>query len=718
MAFVKPVPSLPLFASADDRKFSHVTLDVLSKDDQSDQFPTINISRDIFTQSDIDDIYEDDGKITKSRKICPPIKCGLKTLCTILSYYLPIISVLRHYSEDWRGKLIGDIMAGISVACLHFPQGLAYGILASLTPVEGLYSSFFPVLFYTIFGTSQHMSFATDSVIAIFTAEVIDSQVKSDFYPRFNTTSSISDHELLSYKVSVSAGCTFVCGAILVTMGIFRMGFLTTLQSKSFIGGFTTAAAFHIFTSQIHKAFGIEIPLVKGVGKLVYTFMYIFEQLKNSNVASIVIVIICVIFIIFLKDFINIKYKVKLRVPLPADLMTIILATIISYFAKLEQNYDIEVVGSIPPGIPEPHLPNLNIFVSIFPQCIQMTCIIFFLSIAMAKVNAEHHEYEVNDTKELMAYGLTNLGCSFFPCYPASVSPPRNMILSSMGSRTTLNGAFTSCVMILVLYLLSQLFSALPVSALAAMIFVSVKPLLLQVRTLPKLFRVNKYDFIIWMCTCLSGILLDLPYGLIVGIAVSIITIIVQGQWSEVITKRRDSHRVFIKTSKSDKENGEKVLVFQMYASLYFATSERFRKHLYTMTVNPLKETRHSDVTTRHSDVTNVLDHSLASETSIGSESYRSCTTHTETDKNNTEHRVKVIIIDCSGMTYIDIQGINTLSVVFEEYRRVGIAVYLAGCTPYVWKSLKASDFFNFVSKERIFYQIQDAYQAASEILT
>lgn len=603
-------------------------------------------------------------------------------------------------------------MSGVSVACLHFPQGLAYGLLASLTPVEGLYSSFFPIMFYTIFGTSQHMSFATDSVIAILTAEVVDTQVKNDFLLRFNTssgkTSEYTESELLSYRISVSAGCTLVCGSVLVAMGILRLGFLTTFQSKSFIGGFTTAAAFHIFTSQIPKGLGIEIPLVKGIGKLIYTFLYIFYDIHNTNIPSLVVVILCVVFIVFIKDFINEKYKKKLRVPVPADLLTIIIATIISTYLELGTIYNIEVVGSIPAGIPDPTVPDINLYFDIFPQCFQMALLIFFLSIAMAKVCAEQNEYEVDDNKELMAYGLTNVGCSFFPCFPASVSPPRNMILSSMGARTTFNGAFTTCIMLLVLYVLGQLFAELPVPALAAMIFVSVKPLLLQVRSLPKLYRVNVYDMIIWIATCLSGILIDLPYGLIVGIGTSFVTIVIQSQRTHAEVKYRTLDHIFL-----EKKGGDsivsKVVVFQMCSALYFATSERFRRALYTSTVNPL-QMKYKPVTV----IEVSFSYSSSSDTCSGFSQKSTRTSH-DSDLNGP---LKVIIIDCSCVTYIDIQGVNTLSVIFEEYRRAGILVYLAACTPYMWTCLKNSDFFNVVSHERVFFQLEDAFCAAKEIIS
>ncbi|KAH3862588.1 hypothetical protein DPMN_025557 [Dreissena polymorpha] len=64
---------------------------------------------------------------------------------------------------------------------------------------------------------------------------------------------------------------------------------------------------------------------------------------------------------------------------------------------------------------------------------------------------------------------------------------------------------------------------------------------------------------------------------------------------------------------------------------------------------------------------------------------------------------VKVIIIDCSCMGYIDTQGINALLVVGEEYRRAGVAILFSGCTPCVWAALNRSDFFSTVSKERVF---------------
>ena len=611
-------------------------------------------------------------------------------------------------------------MSGISVACLHFPQGLAYGILASLSPVQGLYTSFFPVLFYAIFGTCHHMAFGTDSIVAILTAEIIDTQANSHFAGDQNSTNStlgssgnrhgIPEEQFMAYKVVVSMAITCVCGLILLLMGVAKLGCLTTFQSKSFIGGFTTAAAFHIFSSQVPKGLGIEIPLVKGIGKVVIMYKMIAERIAETNIASLVIVIICCVLLLFLKDFINVRYKEKLRVPLPADLITIILATIVSKFAKIDQ-YNVEMVGNIPVGIPPPAVPEASLFMAIFPECFTMSLLIFFLSIAMVKVCTEKHEYEVNDNNELVAYGLTNIVCSFFPCYPASTSPPRNMILSSMGARTTVNGLFTALILLLVLFVLGQLFAALPVPALAAMIFVSVKPLLMQVRTLPQLYRVNIYDFIIWLAACSTGILLDLPYGLMFGIGTSFLIVILQSQRAASFSMFKSPEQIFVK--ECGFKNQSAVVIFKMCSALYFATSEVFKKRLYASTIHPLhvngRDTDESSTGSTHSSS------KASNEKPEDIELEDSCVKTTNTETNNID--IKVIIIDCSCGTYIDVQGVNALSVVFEEYNRVGVTVLMAGCPPFMWKCLSQSNFFKNVSKEKVFFQVEDAYQAAQSML-
>jgi solute carrier family 26 protein len=132
---------------------------------------------------------------------------------------------------------MGDIIAGITVAIMHIPQGMAYGLLAGLDPIVGLYMAFFPTLVYFFFGTSRHVSTGTFAVVSIMTSKIIGT---------YSTTSSIGTIENATEPIytnyQVATAVTMVCGLFQLVMCVFRLGALTSLLSQSLVSGFTTAA--------------------------------------------------------------------------------------------------------------------------------------------------------------------------------------------------------------------------------------------------------------------------------------------------------------------------------------------------------------------------------------------------------------------------------------------------------------------------------------------
>ena len=625
----------------------------------------------------------------------------------------------------------GDLIGGISSACLHFPQGLAYGILCALTPAQGLYTTFYPVLFYMIFGASQHMSVGTNAVIALIAAEMVGIETESVVIRSEHTSTNLTtnasesntftEEEFMAYKVSIVACSTFIVGIILTVMGILRLGFLTTYQSTSFIGGFTTAAAFHIFTSQIPKALGINLPLISGKGKVIFIYKAIIERIGQTNIGSLVTTLIAMLVIIIVKDCINERFKDKLKVPIPIDLIVVILGAMIPGFSGLHETFNIKVVGKFEQGIPAPSLPSFSHFGSILPLSLEMALLVYFLNIAMAHLMAEKHEYEVDDNQEAIAYGLTNICSAFFQCFPASNAPPRTMILSNMGSRTTLNAIPTALVMLLVMLVLGQFFTALPVPVLAAMIMVAVKPLLLQVRDLPGVFRVNPYDFVIWVVACLSGIFLDLAFGLYLGFAAAFFIVVFQMQMSgtSAVEKAKYDHMYLPVSAYRNLIKLRSLRIFRMQASLYFATTEHFKRDLYRKTINPLDLPGEHTEQQRRVSFFISKDHEIESDDEIEIKEPERLHLQTKETKPHKplDDKVKVIIIDFRYATYIDMQGINTLSVIFEEYRRVNIKVFVANLSQQVWRTLNKSTFFDVVSRERFFFELEDALVAAQEII-
>ncbi|XP_041365825.1 sulfate transporter-like isoform X2 [Gigantopelta aegis] len=662
-----------------------------------DVFETIIIKRRVYTQQDLNNVYNDTSTPkTLKERIRNTCRCSKQTVFNGILSMIPVIMFIRWYK--WRQNLVGDIMAGLSVAFMHLPQGIAFGILASLTPVYGLYSTFFGIVFYAIFGTSRHVSFGTNAVLALLTATIVERE-KDLKYGDVDISSNTSvvdptlQNEILEYKVGIAMAAAFMAGIILLVMGLLRLGFITSYLAVSFVGGFTTAAAFHIATSQVSKLFGVKVGKHSGAGKIVLVYWDIIQNLGDTNVADLIVGLISIAILLAVKVGINERYGKKLKMPIPIDLILVIITTIISYFAEFQSRFNIHVVGDIPSGMPMPRVPNLSVLGRIGQDSFVIAILAFAMTISMAKLCAALHDYEIDSNQELVAYGTTNLLASFFQCFPMCVAPPRTMILSSLGAKTTLN-AVTSAIFILVVLLVAgQLFVSLPIPVLAAMIIVAMKNLLLQARQLPNLWRVSKADFVIWLTTALVSILVDLDIGLIAGVGTSIFTIIVQSQFSTGqlvgISEQEDIY-LDLKGHKNIKKlKGIKIFYFN--TTLFFASAEKFKSQLYRKTFNPL-----TVVASRSIKVGEPEDNELSN------------------DVNENENGLHHIIIDCSAMTYIDMAGVNVLKMVIKQFKAAGTELFLANCCRYMLKVLDRAQVYDILPKDHVFFSVHDAVTKAA----
>jgi high affinity sulfate transporter 1 len=661
----------------------------LSTSCDDDEFEHVKLLRFPKTQTDLDDQKEKRAdKNVENSKASPCFTW--KSILNYIYSLFPIVTVFRHYKI--KEYLLKDAVSGLSTACLHFPQGLAFGILSSLAPKYGLYTSFFPVVLYVIFGTCPFVSFGTNAVISLFTANLVQSQVtippttNGDGNSSNITVGQMNEDDFVEKKAAIAAGSSFIVGCLLLVLGLFRLGFIATYMSSPFVGSFTTTAAIHIMTSQVPKSLGVKIPAISGPGKLVLTYIEIFKNIRAANVGSIVTSIACIIILVFVKDFINEKFKSKMFMPVPIDLILVICGTVVSYVSDLNSRFNVPVVGNIPPGVPAPTFPDLE--TDIIGDSIVVAIIIFVLTISMAKVC--DNKNAMNADQELVAYGMANFGSSFFRCFPACVAPPRTMLLKTMEAKTTLNGIFSAVVILLILLFLGEYFQYLPLPVLSIMVIMAVKNLLLQFRQLPRLWKINKYDFIVWVATIISGVFIDFPYALYCGVGLSVFLIVFQSQRGNLALLGKLENEDLYTTEAKFTVLPPNVKIFKMESSLFFATSEFFRDNLYKLTWDPRKMMKKD-----------------ADEVTLSVQSIPSTDNNkSEVERNNT---TKSVIIDCSSFNYVDVNGISTMSLVVKEYRSVGIKVLLVRCTTSFLSVMKRSELMETVGEDNIFPDFVDA---------
>ncbi|XP_033889067.3 prestin-like isoform X3 [Acipenser ruthenus] len=337
---------------------------------------------------------------TIKQKLSQSLRCSSKKLQSAVYSFLPILTWLPSYPV--KKYLLGDIISGLSTGVMQLPQGLAYAMLAAVPPVYGLYSSFYPVLLYTFFGTSRHVSIGTFAVISLMIGGIVVREVPDSMFDitTVNGTNN-TDNQLArdAMRVKVAVAVTFLTGIIQFCLGLLRFGFVAIYLTEPLVRGFTTAAAVHVVVSQLKYLFGIETKRYSGPLSVIYSFIAVVSKITTTNTTAITVALICIVFLVGVKE-INERFKKKLPVPIPGEIIVVIISTGVSYGMKLHENYRVDVVGEIPVGLLPPVVPDFSIFAAVITDSFAIAIVSFSMAASMSKIFALKHGYTVNGNQD------------------------------------------------------------------------------------------------------------------------------------------------------------------------------------------------------------------------------------------------------------------------------------------------------------------------------
>lgn len=465
----------------------------------------------------------------------------------------PILEWLPNYNKK---DLVGDLSAGLIVAIMLIPQGIAYAMLAGLPPVVGLYASTVPLIVYALFGTSRHLGVGPIAIISLLVLSAV---------------SPLAEPGTGEY-VSLVILLTFMVGILQFAMGALRLGFIVNFVSHAVISGFTSASAIIIGFSQFKHLLGIPLQSEN-------VFMILWEttkRLPEVNPVTLSIGIGSILLLLFLG-----KHFPKA----PAPLAAVVLSISLVYFLGLH-GLGVSIVGDVPGGLPEISVPFLDLkmetVLALLPIALTIAFIGFMESIAIAKAIAMKEKYKVSSNQELIGLGLANVAGSVFSAYPVTGAFSRSAVNYQAGGRTQLASIITAVIIILTLLFFTGLFYYLPNAVLAAIIMVAVYQLI-DIKEARYLFKVNKTDGMTWVITFLAALIIGVEQGILTGFAVSLIFFIWRSAYPHTAElgylKREDVFRD-ISHHPGAKVDPE-ILIFRVDRSLYFANMAFFEDVLY-----------------------------------------------------------------------------------------------------------------------------------------
>ncbi|VDO53267.1 unnamed protein product [Haemonchus placei] len=188
-------------------------------------------------------------------------------LRTLLSF-MPILRWLPRY--DIKSNLLRDAVGGFMVGVMHVPQGIAYAFLAGVYPVNGLYTSFFPVLTYMLFGNSRHNSIGSFAVVALMSGKTVHRLAYDTENMDVSIANASTSIEHSFHPVEVASALTLAIGFVQLSIAILGLDFLTVYFSDQIVAGFTTGAAVHVFVTQLKDITGIYgTPRRTGIGNAI-----------------------------------------------------------------------------------------------------------------------------------------------------------------------------------------------------------------------------------------------------------------------------------------------------------------------------------------------------------------------------------------------------------------------------------------------------------------
>lgn len=450
-----------------------------------------------------------------------------------LDSLFPMRRWILSYNLTW---LMGDLIAGITVALVLVPQSMSYADVAGLAPQFGLYSSFIGVIIYTLFATSKDVTIGPVAVMSLQTNTVIQNV-------RANLPEAEYPPEL------IASALAFLCGIITLGIGLIRIGWLVEFIPAPAVSGFMTGSALTILVGQLPSLFGESgVDTNDPMYKIVINF---FKKLPTTSMDA-AFGIPGLVFLYVMRETCNYvarrypKYaRFTFFLSVLRSAIVIIALTIASRIwcgTYDSHNYPIKLIKDVPRGFKhmgQPKLPN-EVLSEIGPNLPASVILLLLEHIAISKSFGRLNNYKINPNQELIAIGVTNLVGPCFGGYAATGSFSRSAIKSKSGVLTPLAGWFTAIVVLIAIYALSGVFYWIPKAALSAVIIHAVGDLIAPPALLYKFWLMNPLELLIWVASVIVTIFTSVDYGVYTAVAASAALLLVRiarprGHWLGVV---------------------------------------------------------------------------------------------------------------------------------------------------------------------------------------
>jgi len=501
---------------------------------------------------------------------------------------VPGIGMLRTYKPAW---LRFDLVAGIVLAAILVPQGLAYAELAGLPAVTGLYTTVVCLVVYALLGPSRVLVLGPDSSVSPLIFAAITPLLVAN-----NTAEAVAMAGMLALMV----------GAIEIGLGLGKLGFIADLLSKEVQVGYMNGLAITILVGQLPKLFGFSTD-ADGFIQEVKAFVAGIDQ---TDVTTLVVGL-CVLALLLGLPRISRK--------IPAVLVAVVAATVVSAVLGLSAE-GVKTVGELPQGFPVPSFPWTSAadIGTLVAAAAGIVLVSLTDTIATSSSFAARRGDEVDANHEMIAVGASNAAAGFFQGFAISVSSSRTAVAESSGARTQVTGLVGAVLVVVMLLFVPGLLADLPQTALAAVVIMAAISLM-DIPALVRFYRVRKTALALSLVATIGVVFFGVLQGILIAAILSILLFFRRSWWPEgaVLGYVHDLKGWHSIERYPGAEETPGVVIYRWEAPLFFANAGIFRQQIRKLVVERkprwvvLQCEAITDIDVTAADMLKGLDHEL-----------------------------------------------------------------------------------------------------------
>jgi len=391
-----------------------------------------------------------------------------------------------------RSSAPHDLVAGLSVAAVALPVGVAYAELAGFNPVVGLYSSILPLFAYAIFGTSRQLIVGPDAATcALVTAAV----------------APLAAGNQATYE-SLSVTLAFLAGLFCIAASFVKLGALADFLSKPILVGFLNGIALSIILGQIGKVFGYPI----SAGGIIPRLAEFVSKLGLTHVPTLAVGV---------GTFIILLLTPRIFKRVPAALVAMILAAIAVRLLGLEQ-HGVKIVGDVPAGLPPIRFPrfSLDLIPTILGDAAGLALVSFSSMMLTSRSFASKNRYDVDADREFAALGAANIASAFSQGFAVSGADSRTAMNDATGGRTQAAGIVAASTVAVVLLFLTGPLRYVPIPALGA-VLVMAGLSLVNLEGLKTIYRIERREFALSIIATLGVVAIGAIHAILFVVALA-----------------------------------------------------------------------------------------------------------------------------------------------------------------------------------------------------